>query len=376
MNELIPTHISRLTLSRSALRQNVSALRHLVGEKTLCCVVKANAYGHDCRLIVPELVSLGMNTFAVSHIEEAAWIRKQFPDVRILALCDPLESICSEALSLHVEPVLNDAKDVTCFRQHSQAFFDQMLQVHFKSDTGMGRMGIAPKETISLMESCRLPKSYRIGLMTHFASAENPRDPLTQHQRQTFLELITEIRSRHPNCEIHGANSAATLSGLVTDVSQLFRVGIALYGGIQHESLRSVMSWVSTLRHERRIPKGQTVGYLHQWKAKRESRIGIVPVGYRLGYRLGLSNKVKVRLSSCVVPVIGRISMDLTALDVTDVPVSDKDLLGSEVTLMSADANGSEDEPSVFALAKQTGTITYEIFCGIHTGIQRQWVEA
>lgn len=370
LGDIVPATVSVVTLSRTAFRHNVGVLQNLIQDKTLCAVVKSNAYGHGVDLIVPELVSLGVNTFAVSQVHEGIWIRRRYPSARILVLCDPLWRCYRDIIALRLEPVLNDFADVECYRSHMSEFSKAGVKIHFKVDTGMGRLGLHVNYFQSEFPRIAFPTGMSVGLMTHFAMGEDPLDALTQAQCQVFRQVIAVAKQHCSAIEVHCANSSATLHKLMDQDSDMVRVGIALYGGIEDPRLKAVMSWKSKINYVRHIVAGKPIGYGHTWIVQRDTRVAIVPVGYRLGYQIAHSNVGHAQVAGQLVPVIGRVSMDMTCLDVTDVKLSDQSLLGQEAVLMSRDDIRKND---VFALAKQANTIPYEILCGIHPGIRREW---
>jgi alanine racemase len=370
--QTIPKSITHITLSRNNLKNNLTVIQKCIGKKKICCVVKSDAYGHGLSLLVPELVNQGQSVFAVASMHEALWIRQQYPAVRIILLMDPLENTVEKVLEFQIEPTLRTPEDLHVFRDHQAVFEAQNLQVHFKIETGMGRLGLSLFEIKSYLSENKLNSHHKYGLMTHFACSESPEDPLTKQQVNLFKESVAWAKSIHSSWEVHGANSAATLNGLVTDFTDLFRTGIAIYGGMEHDQLKPILTWESTLSAIRHIPKGQYVGYSHTWQAPRDTRIATIPVGYRLGYRLSQSNQGWISLGDVWVPVIGRISMDMMTVDVTDIALSDTELIGQSVMLVST-SRVTGGENNIFTLAQNAGTITYEIYCGINPGIHREW---
>jgi alanine racemase len=374
---MISPDLMYVSLNRRHLRHNIRVLKSLCRADTaLCAVVKADAYGHDITQILPELVAQEISTFAVSRTDEALWIRTHFPEARILVLCEPLNLALDAVVQHRLEPCLNSQADLDTFLRVKDVFFEQGLQVHLKLDTGMGRLGLMPKEILESIKHGLLPKhpdkSYRFGLMTHFAQSELPSSDLTLEQVNTFLKFTATFQRYYPSVEIHGNNSSAVLNGLLKTQSQLVRVGIGLYGGIADPRLQPVMGWMCKMAYVRRLPAGSGVGYGQTFRTQRATRLGLLPVGYRAGYFLGHSNSGLVDVGGYPAPVIGRVSMDMTAIDITDVPYTDRDIFKQQITLISS-AIDATHPLHVVKVAERLSTHSYEVLCAVHPSIQRIW---
>jgi alanine racemase len=243
----------------------------------------------------------------------------------------------------------------------------------------MGRLGVRSDDLRQFCEALsRFPNIRVDGLMTHLASADDPtQEDFTRAQLERFQQAIDIFRERgFAPTYIHAANSAATFA-FPTARGNIVRPGGALYGfqrdvlppNIKAPQLRPVMSVCSRIMLLKTVASGEKLGYGGTFQTARESRIATIPIGYDDGYRRSFSNRGRVIVSGTFAPVVGRVSMDLTLIDVTDVPgVS----LHDQVTLLGGDGELSVSAEDLAALA---GTISYEITCGISSRVPRIYPE-
>jgi alanine racemase len=248
------------------------------------------------------------------------------------------------------------------------------LSVQIMLDTGFGREGMCPDGLDDLICAIDSFPSLRLtGLCTHFASAEEPGNFLTADQLRRFT-LATDKHVAAKKILRHAANSAAVFFSPQSHLDMV-RPGISIYGldprlaPSLDRPLRPVMKWIAPLLMIRDLPRGTSLGYGQTWTAPRDTRIGLVPVGYGDGYLRAFSNRAAMLLHNRPVPVVGRVSMDYTMLDVGDVPTA---TVGDEVTILD---NNPLSPASAYALADCAGTIPYEFLCRIGPRIPRVAVE-
>ncbi len=334
---------------RRVARNLASIRRRLPSDTQLVAVVKANAYGHGTRPALRALLEPGIEDFVVATLEEAiearGWARAA--SILVLGGCAP-----------------GQEKE---FLQHdlTAAVFDDRplppsLKVQVKIDTGMTRLGIGWQEAPEFLRRCRLDIR---GVYSHFASPETDEE-FTKLQLGRFLEV-----TRGLSCPRHIAASAAL--AFPETALDAVRIGLALYGippRSDLEGLQPALSWKSRLISVKDVPAGNRVGYGGTFLTHRPSRLGILPVGYADGYSRGLSNQGKVRVGRALAPLAGRVSMDFTTIDLTNVPEAEP---GDEVTLLEAE---SDSPISAAALADMLGTIPYEILTSIGPRVERVWV--
>jgi alanine racemase len=257
------------------------------------------------------------------------------------------------------------------------------LAVHQKVDTGMGRNGFAPEEIDAVLDAVDRSASLDVeGLYTHLAAADEPDDKFTREQLARFEHLAARIAAQGRSIRYLHATNSAGLARYDLPHLTLARPGIALYGyqsntGSQGEPplpLAPVLRLTARLALLRDLPAGCAIGYGSTWTTRRPSRIGLLPIGYGDGYNRRFGNLAVMQIRGRDVPVVGRISMDLTTLDLTDLPGGGRDVrVGDEVTVISERPG---DSNSVEGLARLAGTIPYEITCQIGTRVRRELVES
>jgi alanine racemase len=320
----------------------------------LCAVVKADAYGHGLGPVVEAVLAGGATWLAVATAAEAAELRRLAVDVPVLVM---------GALTRDELRVAIDAEaDVVAW---SEEVAEAAPRVHVKLDTGMGRLGTRDRE-LALRLAAR-PNT--VGLMTHFATADELDDDLFPAQLAAFQGFLAEVA--RDDVLVHAANSAAALREPAAHFDMV-RCGVAIYGldpfqadpgahGL--EPALSLHSWLASVR---RIEPGESVGYGRRWRARDPTWIGTVPVGYGDGWRRALTNDCDVLIGGRRHPLVGTVSMDNVTVDLGPDPEVD---VGDEVVLI-----GSQREERILAeeVARRMGTINYEVTTGLLPRIRRE----
>jgi alanine racemase len=282
-------------------------------------------------------------------------------------------------LSYNLVPVIYRLDSAEALDRAARAA-NVVADVHVKIDTGMGRLGVRYEGVREFADALLAFKRIRVdGLMTHFAAADEPeRDPFTAEQVKRFKESVAAFRQRGFNPTYEDmANSAATCAHEET-WANMVRPGGMLYGlwrdilqpAPAPPPLRPVMSLHTRITLLKRVPVGATLGYGCTFTTARETLVAVLPIGYNDGYVRALSNRGRVIVRGSYAPVVGRVSMDLTLADVTDVPgVSAND----HVTLFGEDEGLAISAEEV---AQTAGTLSYEITCGISARVPRYYKEA
>ncbi|MGB7068947.1 MAG: alanine racemase [Pyrinomonadaceae bacterium] len=343
----------------------------------IMAVVKADAYGHGAVECAGRLEAEGVDWFAVALPEEGAELRAA--GIRKPILC--LGGFWPGQEDLLIENELVPAIfsiDMARSLNEAAKSHESILPIHVKVDTGMGRLGLGLKDVESFVASLLPLKNLRVeGLMTHFAAADDPLENDFTNSQIKKLAATVEVLQRFgidPEI-IDMANSPAAIVH-PGSVGNMVRLGGILYGLgediLPRESrkpdLRPVMSLRSKISHLKHVSAGESLGYGRTFVTARKSLIATVPIGYHDGYPRSLSNSARVIINGVYAPVVGRISMDWTIVDVTDVPQT---AMFDDVTIL-----GSAGDLTVTAaeLAGTIGTISYEITCGIHSRVARNFV--
>jgi len=346
------------------------------GKRKILAVVKAQAYGHGAIRVSQHLLGLGADMLGVAFVEEGRELREGGIQAPVLVMGAIFPEQAEALVRLGLTPlVYNDtiAKALSdAARKHKKE-----VPVHVKVDTGMGRLGLVPEAAIDFIARIRKLDGIRIeGLMTHFADADLKDKQFASKQMDRFETLMKALAAQGITIPIcHAANSAAVL-----DFDRAFftmvRPGLMLYGYNPLEAaldgpridVRPVLSLVTRIAFLKRTPAGVPISYGRTFVTKRESLIATTPVGYADGYARGLSNRGEALVRGTRVPVAGRVCMDMTMLDVTDVPGVRE---GDDVVLIGAQGG---ERITAEDIATKTGTIPYEVLCGISSRVSRVYV--
>ena len=387
MKRISPTVIE---INLEALRHNYRQLKKKIptGVKTLS-VVKSNAYGHGAQRIARILQDEGADYFGAGTVDEGIELREAGIKRPILILLGLVEDHLESLLRYQLTPVIYDLKTAEVFQSELERT-KRKLPIHLKVDTGMTRLGISTKQVGEVLDALKkMPSLELAGLMTHLADATN--QEFTARQIKAFDEARREFSLRFPHTKLlHFANSQAVIDGNIApvpsstggtgksrdrdnDIEWMARLGIALYGSYPTDKkaiakgveLKPVLHWKTHVIAVKKVPAKTAVSYGRTFVTKKESVIGVIPVGYADGYPRILSNKTEVLLRGKRVPVVGTICMDMMMVDITSLPGIKT---GEEVVLI-----GKQGKEEILAeeLAKSAGTIPYEIFCRISERIPR-----
>lgn len=363
-------------------------------------VVKADAYGHGAAHVATRLAAEGALVFAVAVVEEGLELRRAGVTQPILVMGwigkDQLGSLVEGGLTPNIHSV-EQGEGLKNFLE-SEEWREEggkgALAVHLKLDTGMTRLGVCAADVPRVLDLLDAMKGriFLEGVFQNFASSDRPDDPQTEAQTRTFEEILALVLSRgHRPSMIHTDNSAAMLARLgnpnspsslrsspskksffssfaVTHV----RPGLALYARVPdfpseaNDSLRDVMSFVSVVDQVKTVPPGTRVGYGGTFVCARTTTLAIVPAGYADGVPRSLSGHGAVLIAGKRCPVAGRVSMDLTTVDVTDLPA--RPARGDEAVFFGRQGGARLGVDEVAAAA---GTVSWEILCGVGPRVPR-----
>lgn len=365
-------------ISLEALAANLRIVRDRVGDKVkVMAVVKANAYGHGAVECARRLETEGTDWFGVALPEEGIELRSAGIAKPILCLAGFWEGQAAACIQHKLVPAVYRLEMIEALDREARER-GLVADVHVKIDTGMGRLGVRFDEVGEFAAALKKFENVRVdGLMTHFAAADEPScGPLTKDQIQRFENVSLAFRDHGFNpTHRHLANSAG-IFGQPSAWGNMVRPGGVLYGlwrdildpAHRDEKFQPAMSLHSRITLLKWVPPGETVGYGCTFEASRKTLVATIPVGYDDGYMRALSNRGHAIIRGVFATVIGRISMDLTIIDVTNVPGVQ---LEDELILLGAEANLSI---SAEDLARTAGTLSYEVTCGIGGRVPRLYV--
>lgn len=361
------------------LAANYRSVRQFVGPAVACmAVVKADAYGHGAVECSRRLEREGADWFAVATVEEGIELRDAGISRPILILGGFWPGQVALGLKNDLTPALFNFQQADAIDRVAQER-GVVASVHVKIDTGMGRVGFRSDHASDLASKLGQLKNIRIeGLMTHFAAADDLSSGFTARQIERFDDVERTFRSAgHDPKYTDLANSPGAVAH-PNSRSNLVRLGGVLYGlggdvlptGIPTPQLKPVMSVKSRIAMIKTIRPGDTVGYSRTFAATRETVVATIPIGYHDGFRRSLSNLGRVIVRGVYAPVIGRVSMDWTTIDVTDIPDAQ---YGDLVTIIGRD---HDCEIKAEDMAAELGTISYEVTCGISRRVPRIFIES
>jgi alanine racemase len=374
-------------VSLGALGQNFHAIQKHVGAGvTICAVVKADGYGHGAVECARALASEGARWLGVTDAAEGLALRGAGVTARILLMTGIWKGEEDGIVAQNLTPTIWEPWHIELLeraaRKRQSDLTSHRLPVHLKIDTGMNRLGASKEALPRLCEMLSACTHLTLeGVSTHFASAEvlDSEDAVRQMKRfEEGLRVLRNCGLRPPL--VHMGNSAA-MSARPETWKTMVRPGIALYGyslaftrgsqpaAVAQLALRPVLSWKTRVLTVKEVAAGQAVGYMGTFVTKARSRIAVLPVGYADGYPRLLSNRARVIVGGDYAPVVGRVSMDLTIVDVSHIRGV---AVGDEVVLIGR-ANGEGIGKSVDAveLARWCESVPYEILCGLSQRVPR-----
>jgi alanine racemase len=359
-------------IDHAALRWNMRQIVAKTKPATqVLCMVKANAYGHGAAAVARTLAVEGAHGFGVATVEEALELRRAGIERPILVVAAAFSDQADRLLKHRLTPAVHDlaaAKRLDATMQQNGA----SMGIHVKLDTGMTRLGFLAADVDSWLPELQKLKALRIeGIFSHFSHAESVQGEHTQRQLRTFADLVQRLRSHIGGRPLaHLANSAATIT-LPEAYFDMVRPGIMLYGAYPSAEMRTAvelkpaLTWTTRVMQLKRVPAGTSISYGETFVTRRETSIATLPVGYADGYKRLLSNRGEVLIAGRRAPIVGRVCMDLTMVDVTDIA---KVQPGDEVVLLGRQGAA---EITADELAAWSDTISYEIFTSISARVPR-----
>ena len=330
-------------------------------------VIKSDAYGHGIREVAKALFAAGARTMAAGTVGEAAVLKETTPESEVISLLGPIDAADYALVCEHDLIPFAGSTEQLLLLEEAAGKAGVPVRVALKFDTGMSRLGFSADEAGSVADTLDgLTHVRPVMACSHLATADDPaQDEYVQEQARRFEGILHALHARGLGVQGSLANSGA-IFGHPRTHHDLQRPGISLYGGNPFhgtsraalgQGLRQGMDVVSRLVQVRTIPAGQSVSYGRTFTAEREMRIGIVAAGYADNYSRGLSSKAQMLVRGRRVDVLGRVCMQLTAVDLGPAPEA---VVGDEVHMLGGQGANAI---SVEELAGWWGTITYEVFC-------------
>lgn len=370
-------------VSLTALRQNFRTVQKHVGPGvTVCAVVKADAYGHGAVECSRALEGEGARWLGVTSLDEAIPLREAGIRANVLLMTGFWRGEESEIVRQHLTPTVWEAWHIQSLEKAAASQGVTRHPVHLKVDTGMGRLGVAVDQLPGVLRELKTAKHLLLeGISTHLADSEIMDAPSVAVQERNFEAAQRMVRDAGMEpAFVHMANTGAVISRSET-WNTMVRPGVALYGyylpfqragrevsgGTLRLPVKPILTWKTRILSLRNFGADQALGYGGTYVTKAPAHVAVLPVGYADGYNRQLSNRGRVIVREHYAPIVGRISMDLTLVDVTGIPGVG---VGDEVILL-----GSVDGLSVDALehAELANSTPYEILCNISKRVPRRY---
>ena len=362
-----------------ALRANYAEAERLAAGRRVIAVVKADAYGHGAAPVARALVAAGCGALATWSVGEAVALRDAGIAAPLLVLAGARDAGDADlVVARDLTAVLHDAGGCAALAAAARRCGAERVPVHIEVDTGMSRMGVPLADAEALAaQVAGEPALALAGVMTHFARADEPDLAPTRAQLRAFAEVIAALRRRGmaPGC-VHAANSAglvalAELAG-EAPAQDAVRPGLLLYGAAPCAerpcALRPVMSLRAPVVAVRRVRRGEAVGYAALYRARADTRIATLALGYADGVPISASGRGSVWLAGARRPIAGRVSMDYVGVEVGDAPVA----IGDVAIVFGSEVAGGPAVLPVEEAARSAGTISYELLVRVGARVRRE----
>ena len=364
---------TRATIDLDNITYNYNKMKDLLSSETkFVGVIKADAYGHGAVEVGRHLEKQNIDFLAVAVLDEAMELREAGIKSSILLL-SPIEP---ETIPLAIQNNISItvfSKDIAEQVRLEAERLQMKAKVHFKIDSGMGRVGVRSREeALEVIQKMASEWVHFEGVFTHFAEAENTDDPsYTEYQYRFFMDIVNYLKEQNIYFELtHCSNTAATL--LYPEYHlDMIRTGISLFGYHPDKKLnqlidlKPVMKLSTHAAYVKHVEKGQTIGYGRTYEAPEEKSIATIVIGYADGIPRELSNRWYLTTQTHKANIVGRICMDQLMVDVSDIPEFSEE---TELVFIGDPAKGY---PSIYKMAELTDSFHYEILCGIGKRIPR-----
>ncbi|HVT90911.1 MAG TPA: alanine racemase [Tepidisphaeraceae bacterium] len=384
-----PHHEPRLHISRDALLHNARLIRRQLAPGTkICAVVKANAYGHGADIVVDTLCNFAcdgiptpaVDMLAAGSLGEAMALPESSLPVLVLRTVEnvyigPARAIIEQAIQSNRILTVGTGSAADDIARIAMSLHRRAM-IHVMIDSGMTRCGCDIAHLPQLLERIESHSSLKLfSIGTHLATSDAADDDFVIEQAARFRNATSDFVAKSTRGPLRTVANSGGVFFYPQAHFDLVRPGISLYGidptcgPNMQRPLQPVAKWTAPIISILNAPAGATIGYGRTWKSPRDTRVGLVPVGYADGYLRCLGNRASMIVHGQAVPVVGRVSMDLTTIDLHDVPATQ---VGDEVTVMDNDPMSAA---SIYALAEIAETIPYELFTRIGPRVKRMAVQ-
>lgn len=311
-----------IEISKAAFDHNIAYYKNIIGaHNTLAAVIKSNGYGHGLHQIASLCQQNSLvDWLCVAYLSEALALKNITKPILVLGYSDcSIENAVGKNIHFMVDNFEYAQKLNAIGKKYNYQF-----NVHIKIDTGLSRMGVSPDNALALIRQLEtLDNIILNGIFSHFAASDNNPE-YTNYQFQQFNDLLASLKSHHIHLKyVHMSNSAAISTLSYPAQFNFFRLGLGAYGfGTQAFHLKPVLTWKTHIVNIKTVPAHSFISYACTYKTTKTTRIALLPVGYADGYDFRFSNKTSVLINDFYAPVLGRVAMNMTIIDITDIPAS------------------------------------------------------
>ncbi len=363
----------RADIDLNAIRRNIETMKHLIPDgKKLLAVLKANAYGHGA-VEVAKLLDDMADYYGVAFVDEAVELRNAGVDKPILILGHTDESLFDILIEQDITQTIYSMEQAKVLSELAVCKGKQ-AKIHIKIDTGMNRIGFpCKKESVGIIaDICKLPGIYAEGIYTHYYLADAIDKGLANKQLSKYTDMLDWLELAGVTFDIRHISNSAGIMEMPNDTYDMVRSGIATYGLYPSEEmdkqacvLYPAMELKSHITHVKRVAAGETIGYGATYTAPEDKMIATVEVGYADGYPRALSNQGRMLVRGQFAPIVGRVCMDQTMIDVSYI---EHVCVGDEVVLVGCQG---EHRISVEELAEMSASFNYEFVCDVNRRVPR-----
>jgi alanine racemase len=364
-----PPHPAWIEIDLARFRRNLASIRSRIGRSRLCCVVKANAYGHGLVPIAQAASEAGVDYFGVAHLQEGAALRLAGITRPILVLGAIHEDQIEDLIRYSLEFTISSHYKAKIVAQKAQEL-GAKCPVHLEIDTGMRRTGVRVESAEPLIDYLQKGSCFELkGIYSHFAMSERPDDPVTMRQLEQFLLLKERLGPAGSSFIWHFANSGG-VAFYPDSYLDMVRPGLLCYGlGLQHApmDLQPILSLKAKISYFKVVAAHEGISYGHTYRTEKQTRVVTVPVGYGDGYRRDFSNRMSVLIRGRRYKIAGSVCMDQFMVDIGD----DEAYVGDEVVLIGRQKN---QEISLSEMAEILKTDPREVLCHFNDRLPRLYL--
>ena len=373
---------TRAEINLKAFKHNLQNLKTALGSKTeIMAVVKADAYGHGALPCAKTAIESGVGYLGAGVIEEGIELRKNGIKDPVLILGGIFADEVADLVHHNLSTILSTSHLAEALSREGKKQ-GKTVNIHIKIDTGMNRLGVYPEDLLALTEKIgNLPNLKIEALSTHFSSADDEDLSITNQQIELFKKALNKLTNAGIIPSLTHLSNTSAIFRFPESHSKMVRPGLILYGALpspilnsvvqsfcKNENLKSfepVMQWKSRIILLKSVQKGQALSYSRKYLTQKDSRIATIPIGYADGLSRRLSNNMEVLVKGKRVPQVGTICMDMSLIDVSEVPNVQ---IGDEVVIFGKQG---EEVIQVEELAQKANTLPYEILCNVGKRVPR-----